>query len=131
VAKNLTDSELEELRDLVDAIASRLGKSNYQMLSTAKHGSRLSPTNSVQLIVDQEIAHIKRIRELLGLPVRADRAPRAGLQPVAGVEPLREQLVRKGVEPDTYRYVREAKEKRAGKRSHSPPGPETRSGPAT
>lgn len=102
---------------MIDAIDYRLVTSNYQMLSEAKQGSRLSKTNSFQLIVDKELRQIKRIREVLGLPFR-DRGERSHVpeHKVPDTDPmdvpLRDQLVKKGIEPATYRYVREVRENR-------------------
>ncbi len=118
MAKPLTDSERDELRALIDAIEKRLDSSNYQMLARAKHGNVLSRGNSVQLILDKEIAHIKRIREMLGLPAALRADPHSMNEETAEEPPLREQLMKKGIEPISYRNVRRVREKREqGKKS--------------
>lgn len=118
MSQTLTPDALEELRQLVDSIDRTLAASNYQTLSRARVGSRLSPTNCVQLILDNELKQISRIRELLELPPRGRRlAPDAAeAQGEADAEPLREQLVKQGIEPVTYRNVRLVRERRIAAR---------------
>ena len=120
MAKALSPDALEELRQLVDSIDRTLAESNYQMLSRAQIGSRLSRTNCVQLVLDRELKQIRRIRELLELPPRGTRLePDVALAPQEGTdEPLREQLVKQGIEPVTYRNVRLVRERRIAARKN-------------
>jgi hypothetical protein len=122
MAKALSPDALEELRQLLDSIDRTLAESNYQTLSRAQVGSRLSPTNCVQLVLDSELKQIKRIRELLGLPSRGKRIERdaAAVPPDSNDEPLREQLVKQGIEPVTYRNVRLVRERRIAARKKNP-----------
>jgi hypothetical protein len=122
MAKALTPDALEELRQLVDSIERTLAASNYQRLSRANIGSRLSATNCVQLILDKELKQLGRIRELLELPPRGTRIEPDGAavgQEVSD-EPLREQLVKQGIEPVTYRNVRLVRERRTAARKNDP-----------
>lgn len=118
-SKILSGSQLEELRELIDAVDRLMVTSNYQMLSSAKIGSRLSLTNSAQLVLDKELTQIQRIRELLGLPLMGKGSKYLLPEPQQAEqeEPLREQLVKKGIEPDSYRNVRIVRERRLAKKS--------------
>jgi hypothetical protein len=80
--KTLTSSELDELRELLDAIDYRLVTSNGQTLAEATQGEVLDDKNSFTLDLGKEFSQIRRIKEILGLDI-----------------PLREQLAREGKIP--------------------------------
>lgn len=96
--KTLTTSEIEELRELLEAIDYRLVTTDGQTLAEATQGEVLDDKNSFTLELGKELSHIKRIRGLLGLDV-----------------PLREQLAREGKIPP-YRDKSVIKAKAAAKR---------------
>ncbi len=83
--KTLTDSELEQLRELIDAINYRLVTSNGQTLAEATQGEVLDDKNSVPLDLAPELEKVRQIKDTLGLG-----------------EPLREQSAREGKLP-SYR----------------------------
>lgn len=63
--KALTDTELDELREILAKVEYRLVTSNCQMLAEAAHGEVLEPANSFQLDLAPELAMMKRARDIL------------------------------------------------------------------
>lgn len=67
MSKTLTDGELEQLRELLDAIDYRLITSDGQTVAEATQGEVLTDDNSFRLDLIPELEKVNRIRQLLGL----------------------------------------------------------------